>query len=354
MRFHLVSLPHTQTTGGYEACAFTEKVRNFAKMMLPRGHTIFLYSGEFNDTPCTEHITCISEEERRAHVGKGHYSHASFDYTLPAWRNFNARAIEGIRKRAEPTDFIISFGGVCHKQIADALPDLLFVEAGIGYGGSFARWRIWESCAWMHTCYGAQGGNANLVDGRWFDCVIPGYFDIRSMPFSAEKDDYLFFIGRLTERKGYRIALDVARELGKRIVVAGQPDPGTKPPEGCEYLGVIGPEERGRWYARAQATFMPTIYIEPFGNVAIESMAGGTPVITVPWGAMTETVLEGVTGFHCHTFREFCEAVEKSTHLDPYAIRKHAMDRYSFEAVAPQYEKHFERLLSLHGAGWYA
>lgn len=355
MRFHLISLPHTQTTNDYSACAFTEKVRNFAKMMMGRGHEIFLYAGEYNDVPCTKYYICITEQERQKHVGDGHYTHASFDYNLPAWQNFNQRAIDVIRDVAEPTDFIISFGGLAHKQIADALPHLMFVEAGIGYGGNWAKYRIWESYAWMHTCYGAQSnGNANSIDGIWYDAVIPGYFDIERFPFSEEKEDYLFFIGRLTERKGYQIAIDVAKKLGKRIVVAGQPDPGSNPPDNCEYLGVIGPEERGQWMAKAQATFMPTIYLEPFGNVAVESMASGTPVITTDWGAMTETVIEGVTGYHCRMFREFCEAVDKCQYLDPWVIRKHAYDNYSFSAIAPKYEAHFERLLTLHGDGWYS
>lgn len=331
------------------------KVRNFAKMMMARGHEVFLYAGDQNDVPCTELITCITEKERADHVGDKHYIFASWDYHGPVWRKFNSKAIRGIAKRQQPHDFICTFGGLAHKAVHDAFPHLLFVEAGIGYGGNFATFRIWESYAWMHTCYGAQGGgNPNAVDGRWFDAVIPGYFEIDQFPFSAEKDDYLFFIGRLTERKGYQIAIDVAKALGKRIVVAGQPDPGAPPPADCEYVGVIGPEERGKWMSRAIATFVPTIYIEPFGTVAVESQACGTPVITVPWGAMTETVVEGVTGFHCHTFSEFCEAVEKCKKLDPHVIRQRAIDRYSLEVIGEKYERHFERLLKLYGKGWYA
>lgn len=93
MRFHVVSLPHTQTTEQYASCAFTEKVRKFCIMMRTiLGHEVFLYSGEYNDAPCNEHVQCLSEAERAAAVGDTHISQASFDWTLPQWVKFNTPA----------------------------------------------------------------------------------------------------------------------------------------------------------------------------------------------------------------------------------------------------------------------
>ena len=51
IRFHLVSLPHTNTTEAFSSCAFTEKVRKFAAMMKGLGHEVILYAGEFNEAP---------------------------------------------------------------------------------------------------------------------------------------------------------------------------------------------------------------------------------------------------------------------------------------------------------------
>lgn len=350
MRIHLVGLPHTQTDYRFAACAFTIKVVNFARMMKDRGHTVFLYAGDQNEAPCDELVTCVTEDERRAFVGGKSFIEASFDCRLPHWRAFNERVIEGIRRRAQPHDFICVIGGHASKPIADALPHMMTVEFGIGYGGTFAKYRVWESYAWMHTVYGAAtAGNPNAADGQWFDAVIPGYFEVERFPFRKEKDDYFFFIGRLTERKGYQIAADVCRAMGKRLIVAGQ---GT-PPDYGEYVGVVGPEERGRLMAGAQAVFVPTRYIEPFGNVAVEAMACGTPVLSTDWGAMTETVIDGVTGFRCRTFGEFRRAAEKAHTLDPHAIRQHAVRTYSLPVIAEKYERYFERLSLLWNEGWY-
>lgn len=351
MIFHVCALPHTHTTVEYVSCAYTAKVINFCRMMKDRGHTVYLYGGEKNEAPCDKHIVCVSEADRAAHVGDKHFTSASFDYNLPFWRNFNAKVIDGIKaNRKDNRDFICIIAGYAQKQIADGIPEMMSVEFGVGYGGSFSKYKVFESYAWMHLCYGAaRGGDPHGVDGNWWDVVIPGYLDPVQFPFSAEKDDYYLFIGRLIDRKGYRIAADVCFDLGKKLVVAGQGEP----PLGCEYVGVVGPEERGRLMSRAKAVFVPTIYIEPFGNVNTEAQACGTPVITTDWGAFTETVVDGVTGFRCRTFGEFKRAAQKVGDLDPYVIRNRAVSKYSLDTIGKQYEDYFARLLHLWNRGWY-
>ena len=351
MRFHVVSLPHTQVTDAFSACAYTEKVRKFCRMMHEMlGHTVYLYAGDENEAPCDEHVSCISEDERAAACGNNHYSAASFDYSLPHWRHFNHRASLAIRKRAQPHDFICLIGGIAHKTIADALPEMMTVEFGIGYGGTFAKYRVFESYAWMHAIYGHQAGGPERADGFWYDAVIPGYFERERFPFSRHKQPYCCFVGRLIERKGYSIAVEVCRARKMRLLIAGQGDP----PDYGEHVGVIGPKARGELMANAQACFVPTVYLEPFGNVAVEAMACGTPVIATDWGAMTETVIQGKTGFRCRSFQQFLDAVDDVRQLDPLEIRDHAVNNYSLEATAPKYESYFERLGTLWTDGWYA
>jgi glycosyltransferase involved in cell wall biosynthesis len=79
----------------------------------------------------------------------------------------------------------------------------------------------------------------------------------------------------------------------------------------------------------------------------------GTPTITTDWGAFVETNEQGKTGFRCRTFDDFCKAVEDVKILDSNYIHNRAMNNYSHEAVAPKYDKYFNRLLTLWGKGWY-
>ena len=349
MRFHVVGLPHTNTTEQFTACAYTEKIRKFCIMMKNLGHTVYLYAGEFNEAPCDEHVVCITENERLAAVGNNHYSAASFDWTLPHWVNFNSNVISGINQRLEHKDFICLISGYASKPIADAFPNELSVEFGIGYGGSFANYKVFESYAWMHSCYGSKVTDPHALNGKFYDTVIPSYIVEDDFPYQEEPDDYYLYIGRLIERKGYQIAVDVCKHLGKRLVIAGQ----GIPPEYGEYVGVVGTEERAKLMGGAIAVFTPTIYVEPFGTVAIEAMACGTPVISTDWGAFTETVIHGVTGFRCHTLQEFVDAAEHVKNLDRNKIQEYAKNRYGLSAVAKMYNEYFTRLQTLWGDGWY-
>jgi len=350
-RFHVCGLPHTSVTLDFTACAFTERVRKFCGMMRSLGHEVFLYAGPESDAECTEHIPCISEGERADAVGGQHFVHASFDSNLPHWRAFNARAVSEIRKRLRggPGEFLCLIGGRAHEPIADLVPEPCLVEFSIGYGGVIPRsFKVFESRAWQHVLLGTTNTNPNAIDGRWYDTVIPGSFSPDDFPFRAEKDDYCVFLGRLTPRKGIGVAVDACRRLGMRLIIAGQGDP----PDYGEYRGVVGPVERGELLAGARAVFLTAHYIEPFGNASVEAQLCGTPVLASPFGAMTETVEDGRTGFLCHTLGEFIAGAKRCGDLDAQYIRDRAIRLYSTETVAQQYQRHFTRLLTLWGEGW--
>lgn len=352
MRFHVVSLPHTQTTADFSACAYTTKIVNFCKMMMARGHEVCLYAGEQNEAPCTELVTCIGEAERKAAVGARAYVEAPFDPALPHWREFNEAAIRSLRKQARKGDFLCLIAGSAQKTIADAMAGALpAVEFGVGYAGVFSEYRVFESYAWMHAVYGASGG-ADRVDGKWLDAVIPGYLDAADFPAGDGKGGYFLFVGRLIDRKGWRLACDIAEATGTKLVVAG-PGNAKQLPEGVDYRGVIGPGERAKLMGGAIALLAPTYYLEPFGNVAIEAQACGTPVISTDWGAFTETVIDRLTGFRCRSFDEFRDAVSEAPTLDRAMIRELALKRFALEAIAPRYEAYFRRLGSVLDRDWY-
>lgn len=319
MRFHVVGLPFEPQP----QCAYHGKVVRFVKMMVEAGHEVF-------------------EHQAPAEL----WDHArAFDPGSESWRTWNAQAVARLAKTVAPTDFICVIAGLCQKPIADAFPHHMTVEFGIGYGGTFAQYRVFESYAWMHTVYGAQGGSN--ADGRFYDAVIPNYFDTDEFPAGEGGEGYAF-VGRLIDRKGYRIAADVCKHLGAPLTIAGE---GTPPSYG-DYVGVVGPERRAEIMGSARAVFVPTLYIEPFGGVAVEAMLCGTPVITTDWGAFTETVEHGVTGFRCRTLQEFVDAALLAENLDRDEIRAKAQHRFSLKTVGSQYERYFERLSAVWTGGW--
>ena len=317
-------------------------------MMTGLGHEVYLYAGEFNEAPVTGHIVCITEQERQKALGGKHYTQASFDTREPHWQHFINNAIAGIKARVQPQDFLCFIGGISHAPIARAFPNQVSVEFGIGYGATFAKYRVWESYVWMHANY-AGHVDPTTVDGQFFDEVIPGYFEPEQFIYKEDKQDYYLYIGRMIERKGIEIASQVCKEMGKTLVLAG---PGTPPSYG-EYVGEVGPAKRAELMANAQGLLAPTIYLEPFGNIVPEAHFSGTPTITTDWGAFVETNIQGVTGYRCRMFDEFCQALEKVKNLDPKIIHKSAMERYSLDVIAQKYDKYFTRLQTLWNKGWY-
>lgn len=339
MRFHLPALPGQPVGGpkGRSVCAFTEKVRKFPAMMRPLGHEVIVYGDPDWDHE-GQHVVCYPSLD------------APPDFTPEAWQPFNEAAAEAIKERMEPGDVLGLMGGLAQSYLVHALPELWPVEYGIGYGGSFAPYRVFESSGWMHTTYGQQRGT-NSADGSFFDAVIPAYFERDAFPDGSNSDDgYLLYVGRLTERKGIEIVCETARRMDMPLKLAGA---GDYTPTYGEQLGIVGPEERGELMANAKALMCPTIYIEPFGCIAVEAQLAGTPVIATDWGAYRETVEQGVSGYRCHTLGEFMWAVDNVDKLDGKAIRDHAQATYSLEALGPEYDRYFDRLTRLAGDGWY-
>lgn len=355
MRFHLLGLAHIPTCRERAwCCGYTQKIINLATMLKSIGHTVIFYGGEYSEVPCDEFVVCVTAEQRRACYG-------DYDWKVEPYRcdgndsahlAFNARAISSIQARKDPHDFLLCTFGVWQEPIAKAHPDLMVVEPGVGYGGIFSNHCVFESYAWMHHVYGRQG----IEDGRWFDAVIPNFFDVTAYEFQAEKEGYALYFGRITKRKGVDVAVQVTKHLHVPLMIAGQlgADRVHIDEPHVHFVGAVSDFQRSVLMRKASVLLVPTYYLEPFGGVAVEAMLCGTPVVTSDWGAFPETVNHGVTGFRCRTFAEFCDGVQAASCLEPIECRNWAVERYSLKAVAPQYQRYFERLETLWTDGWYA
>jgi glycosyltransferase involved in cell wall biosynthesis len=348
MRFHLLAPANVQTTKKYNLDGFNMATIRFARVLKSLGHTVFLYASEFNDAPCDELITVISSKEQHELTGGTDYYDEIPAANHPEWMLSNSRIIGEITKRKQPRDFICSIGGVAQKAVADAHPDLFFVEYSVGYPGTFSPYRVFESQAWRHFIYGQE---RNLI-GRNFEDVIPCFFDKTEYRLSEKKENFLLFVGRVINLKGVSSACQVAKKSGLPLKVIGYGE-ACWVTDGAEYLGPLGDKERNEYMSKARALICPTQYVEPFGCVAVEAQLCGTPVISTDFGGFTETVEEAATGFRCRYMGEFLRATEKVLFLDPVYIQNRARNLYSLEAAAVSYQRYFTRLGFLHDKGWY-
>ena len=356
-RFHALGLPHTVTSDEYTACAYTQKVLKFCRMMTARGHEVMHYGHEDSVVEATEHVTVTTNQDLQTAYGTYDWRRNFFKFSVDdhAHRTFHANAIKEINLRKQPNDFILAFWGWGHKPVCDAHPDLISVEPGIGYRDAFARWRVYESHALRNAVNGPDAV-ANCTQD-WYHVVVPNYFDLNDFEFSADKDDYMLYLGRVYSGKGVDIAVEVAKHTGKRLIIAGQgslADMGyTNIPSNVIELGYADLTTRKQLMSRASSLIIGSRYNEPFGGVQVEAMLSGTPVISPDWGAFAEYNLDGITGYRCRTFGDFVRATDQVKNLDPHVIRAYA-ERFSMKHVAPQYERYFTDVMNVYtGAGWY-
>ena len=172
-------------------------------------------------------------------------------------------------------------------------------------------------------------------------------------PLEEKKDDYLLFAGRLAPEKGPAEAIEIARKSGRRLLIAGMIEPQytdyynqkVKPfldGKNIEYLGLLSQVELAPVYRKAACVLFPISWCEPFGLVAVEAQASGTPIIATRFGALPEIVKQGETGFIVDSVEEAVCATEKIATLSPAACRANAESRFSAAAMARGYERVYQ------------
>ena len=202
---------------------------------------------------------------------------------------------------------------------------------------------------------------ARLLTGvRVVGTVLHG-IDTDNFAFRERPDDYLLFLGRFTEGKGVLQAIDVARRVGMRLILAG----GLNGAEGQYYHDVIEPHVDGtaityfgeadfaakvQLYGGARALLYPVQAREPFGLVLAEAMACGTPVATLDRGAVQEVVDDGLTGIIFPDLDQMVGGLPRVLALDRRRVRERAVARFGADRMVDEYVAVYRKLVETNDA----
>jgi glycosyltransferase involved in cell wall biosynthesis len=349
---HLIGIFHTQATSEYSHCAFTGKAMRFPKMMQAYGYDVIEYSNEGSEAGATEHVPILSKQEFQKLYGdrkKTDFHGDDATVGSEGHQLFEERLIVELRKRLQKEDIICHPFGHAHQILMDKFPSHHHVETGIGYPTLMPNsFRIFESYAWMHYHQGEE-----KRQGRNYEWVVPNYFDLDEWEPSYEPGKYLAFLGRICSVKGMDTIKEIANYSPWPIVLHGQGDPTPWEHPNIEYRGPITGKARSEFLRNARAALMPTNFTEPFAGSGVEAMLCGTPLIAVDYGAFTETILDGVTGFRCHTLQDWIDAIDNAGDLSRQMVANVARSRYSLEACGKKYDKIFQDINNLNRKGWY-
>ncbi|MFP5225602.1 MAG: glycosyltransferase family 4 protein, partial [Actinomycetota bacterium] len=204
----------------------------------------------------------------------------------------------------------------------------------------------------------------NGVDLSDFD--RPDDADTFRASLVAEDERMLFFAGRLEYEKGVQTVLEAlpmleARGHKTRFFVAGV---GTYAEQlrdqaermGCadrvEFLDFVADDDLRRYYAAADVAVVPSLY-EPFGMVALETMAADTPCIVADTGGLRELVVHEATGlrFTPGDAADLAQTVhnlftdQRLRHRLTLDARRMLDDQFSWTSIAAQTVEAYERAI---------
>jgi glycosyltransferase involved in cell wall biosynthesis len=182
--------------------------------------------------------------------------------------------------------------------------------------------------------------------------AIPNGIPMSSYTLRTRGGEGLVFLGRIEWEKGPDLAVGVAWRLGLPLTLAGPIfDEGffrreIEPflDDRIRYVGPVDHRRKDELFGRAACSVMPSRWDEPFGLVAIESMACGTPVVALARGGLPEVIDPGVTGYLASDEGELPALVARALELDRASVRDRANARFDIPKVANHYRQLYEEI----------
>lgn len=118
----------------------------------------------------------------------------------------------------------------------------------------------------------------------------------------------LLFAGRISTAKGFDQVQSLLRRIilqeeSVRLLIVGKKIKfDSEIEKNVINTGWLSKKDMNLVYSVADVTLVPSIYLDPFPTVVLESMYFGTPVIASVYSGAKEAIIDRVTGYHVNPF----------------------------------------------------
>ena len=192
-----------------------------------------------------------------------------------------------------------------------------------------------------------------------FAGVIHHGIRVEDFQFNGQPKNYVGWLGRITAIKGCYEAILAALKSNQIIRLAGNIERDKteaqyvktifdliKKNPTVSYIGKVGHQRKISFLKNAKAILMPIRWEEPFGLVAIESFACGTPVIAFRRGALPEIIQDGKTGFIVNNVTEMAKAIKKIDQINRFDCRQSVENYFNVERMVEDHEKLYKKIIN--------
>ncbi|MDQ4149582.1 MAG: glycosyltransferase [Actinomycetota bacterium] len=202
---------------------------------------------------------------------------------------------------------------------------------------------------------------SNSLRGAWsnfvrVDALLRNGVPVRRIPWSAQAGRPALFAGRFSPEKGALEALEIAERAGLPITLIGNAyDPGyarmvekrCRSVKGARIEPTVPREVLWKRMSESAVVLCPARWEEPFGMVAAESLAAGTPVVGFARGGLVEVVGTEQTGelVPDGDIPAAVAAVGRSASIEREACRRHAEATLDLEQTLDAHESLYRSLV---------
>lgn len=188
-------------------------------------------------------------------------------------------------------------------------------------------------------------------------CKILGSgLDLSLYQYSDRCERKLAWLGRVAPEKALEDAVKASNITRIPLLIFGkiqdeeywQKIVKQYPDAPIDYRGFLSTQELQNELRQCQGLLMTPRWIEAFGNVAIEALACGVPVIAYARGGPAEIVEHGKTGFLVtpDSVEGLVDAIHKLSTINRRDCRTVVEERYSLEVWGDGFESWFKRLIA--------